>query len=108
MSQNQEERNYHIFFFLCRGATPEMAAEVGLMGPAESYHYLNQTGDASYVDGMDDVAEFQDVVHSLDVRVCVCVCFTSYIRDSADSALLQTCVCVSYICDSADLLQRPY
>ena len=87
-----------------------MAAEVGLMGPAESYHYLNQTGDASYVDGMDDVAEFQDVVHSLDVRVCVCVCvcLTSYIRDSADSALLQTCVCVSYICDSADLLQRPY
>ena len=64
------------------------------MGPAESYHYLNQTGDASYVDGMDDVAEFQDVVHSLDVRVCVCVC-VSYIRDSA--ALLKRPHCSGFV-----------
>lgn len=36
------ERNYHCFYQLCAGASPE-EAELYKLGPAESFHYLNQS-----------------------------------------------------------------
>jgi len=41
--QAQHERNYHVFYQLVQGATPEMKRWYRL-GPVRSYHYLNQSG----------------------------------------------------------------
>nr|XP_018666876.1 unconventional myosin-X isoform X2 [Ciona intestinalis] len=44
--QNPGERNYHIFYQLIQGATPEQRDRLFLMEPGE-YHYLNQSGCVS-------------------------------------------------------------
>ncbi|KAK3237732.1 hypothetical protein CYMTET_52214, partial [Cymbomonas tetramitiformis] len=41
VAQNNSERNYHIFYQICYGATPEEAKELGLQKPQEFY-YLDQ------------------------------------------------------------------
>ena len=35
------DRNYHVFYYLLRGASPELARELFLL-KSEEYHYLNQ------------------------------------------------------------------
>jgi len=54
--QPASERNYHIFYQLCAGATPEEREELGL-GTVEEYNYLNQGGDP-IIPNVDDAAEF--------------------------------------------------
>jgi hypothetical protein len=39
---NSPERNYHIFYQLCYGATPEQKARFRLK-PAQEFHYLRQS-----------------------------------------------------------------
>ena len=58
--QQTDERNYHIFYQLCKSHVSSM---YGLGAPA-LYHYLNQSGCVD-VRGMDDVAEFKEVEKSL-------------------------------------------
>ena len=50
------ERNYHIFYQLLAGSTPEQREEYGL-GSAEEYFYLNQSGCLT-VDSVDDSEVF--------------------------------------------------
>ena len=52
-----DERNYHIFYQLCRGADAEVKARLHL-GEPEDYKY---TRDVTTVPGMDDAREFADV-----------------------------------------------
>jgi myosin-5 len=53
--QPLKERNYHIFYQLIAGATPQEREEFKLK-PVEDFEYVNQ-GSAPYIDGVDDKAE---------------------------------------------------
>ncbi|KAF1998857.1 myosin-2 [Amniculicola lignicola CBS 123094] len=55
--QPLKERNYHIFYQLCAGATPAEREELQLK-PPEQFEYLNQ-GSTPTIDGVDDKAEFE-------------------------------------------------
>jgi myosin heavy subunit len=57
------ERNFHIFYQLCAGASRAQKAEYGLT-MARDFHYLNQSSCLE-VDGMDDAAEFQTTCEAL-------------------------------------------
>ncbi|KAF1985982.1 class V myosin-like protein [Aulographum hederae CBS 113979] len=61
--QPLKERNYHIFYQLCAGATDAEKEELGLM-TADDFDYLNQ-GSAPVIDGVDDRAEFNATRSSL-------------------------------------------
>jgi hypothetical protein len=55
------ERNYHIFYQLARGATPQERKDLRV-GAVEEYAYLTSGGlEATFVQDVDDVAEFADV-----------------------------------------------
>lgn len=65
VSQNQNERNFHIFYQMCFGADNRLKESLGLTSP-DYYMYLNQSG-AYKVDGTDDVQEFKDTMHAMSV-----------------------------------------
>ena len=56
MTQNEDERNYHIFYQLCVGANDRQRNTYGLADPTH-FNYLNQSGCIS-IDGVDDYDEF--------------------------------------------------
>ncbi|XP_072166992.1 unconventional myosin-If-like [Diadema setosum] len=65
VSQNQDERNFHIFYQLLTGANQEQKENLGLTTP-DYYFYLNQSG--SYVvDGTNDAKEFKDTLNAMSV-----------------------------------------
>jgi myosin heavy subunit len=57
------ERNYHIFYQLCSGASAALKQELAIEGGADSF-YLLTGGDCTAIAGVDDVAAFS----SLQVR----------------------------------------
>ncbi|KIV90926.1 hypothetical protein PV10_05527 [Exophiala mesophila] len=61
--QPLKERNYHIFYQLVAGSSPEEREELGLF-PVEEFDYLNQ-GNDPVIDGVDDAAEFTATRKSL-------------------------------------------
>ncbi|XP_060918799.1 unconventional myosin-X [Labrus mixtus] len=64
--QNPGERNYHIFYALLAGANKEQRGQYFLEEPAESFHYLNQSGclkDKS----LNDKNLFNSVMEALKV-----------------------------------------
>eukprot|EP01102_Stenamoeba_stenopodia_P002108 TRINITY_DN11872_c0_g1_i1.p1 TRINITY_DN11872_c0_g1~~TRINITY_DN11872_c0_g1_i1.p1 ORF type:complete len:1388 (+),score=341.30 TRINITY_DN11872_c0_g1_i1:151-4314(+) len=61
--QAPSERNYHIFYQLCAGATKEEKTSLNLL-PIDQYHYLNQSKCFS-IPGVDDAKEFHRVRHAL-------------------------------------------
>ena len=57
--QNQDERNYHIFYCMLAGLSKEHKAKLELK---DATHYKYLTGGGSVVcDGRDDAAEFADI-----------------------------------------------
>ena len=62
--QKRGERNYHIFYQLCRGANEQQRASLSLPIDLTSMHYLNQSG-CEFVDGIDDVADFQTTLAAM-------------------------------------------
>ncbi|KAB8349554.1 hypothetical protein FH972_023578 [Carpinus fangiana] len=62
--QPLKERNYHIFYQLCAGATDSEREAWGLKA-VESYEYLNQGGDPA-IAGVDDKAEFDATRESME------------------------------------------
>mmetsp|Transcript_9650 Transcript_9650/g.18159 ORF Transcript_9650/g.18159 Transcript_9650/m.18159 type:complete len:1426 (-) Transcript_9650:410-4687(-) len=66
VSQAVNERNYHIFYQLCAGATEQERRTLGLQG-ASCYHYLSQNGRDVCVDGLNDNEGFQKVRNGLRV-----------------------------------------
>jgi myosin heavy subunit len=65
VTQSKNERNYHIFYFLLAGATPELKASLKLESP-ENYFYLSQSGCVR-IDKVDDAHEFQLVLDAIDI-----------------------------------------
>ncbi|KAN0022743.1 hypothetical protein ACTFIU_005479 [Dictyostelium citrinum] len=63
--QLKGERNFHIFYQFCRGATPQEQQEFGIYGP-ENFAYLTK-GDTLDIDGVDDVEEFALTRNAMNV-----------------------------------------
>lgn len=62
-TQGRDERNFHIFYQLAKGATSEQRDMLGVQGP-EAYAYTNQCLN---VPGIDDVADFKETVNAMNI-----------------------------------------
>ncbi|NXW10760.1 MYO1F protein, partial [Fregetta grallaria] len=62
VSQNECERNFHIYYQLIEGASQEQRQNLGIMSP-DYYYYLNQT-DTYQVEGTDDRSDFHETMVS--------------------------------------------
>ncbi|XP_062308701.1 unconventional myosin-If [Osmerus eperlanus] len=58
VSQNENERNFHVYYQLIEGASDHQKEALGLMTP-DYYYYLNQSGTYK-VDGTNDSKDFQE------------------------------------------------
>ncbi|XP_035291299.1 myosin IEb [Anguilla anguilla] len=65
VSQNHEERNFHIYYQLLEGATKEQRENLGVTTP-DYYFYLNQSGTYT-VDDINDKKEFADTMDAMSV-----------------------------------------
>ncbi|KAL6075618.1 Unconventional myosin-XV [Balamuthia mandrillaris] len=63
--QAPDERNYHIFYALCRGLSEE-DREQWHIGPPESFHYLNQSG-CTTIKGVDDAKDLKDIKNAMQL-----------------------------------------
>uniref|UniRef100_A0A182SCD0 Myosin-VIIa n=1 Tax=Anopheles maculatus TaxID=74869 RepID=A0A182SCD0_9DIPT len=71
VSQNADERNYHIFYCLLAGLSPEEKRRLDL-GQASDYRYLTG-GGCIRCDGRNDAAEFADIRSAMKV-----LCFSDH------------------------------
>ncbi|XP_047141172.1 unconventional myosin-Ie isoform X1 [Hydra vulgaris] len=76
--QNRDERNFHIFYQLISGASPEDKEQFGLT-TADYYYYLNQSGCYD-VDGVNDAKEYNDTRNAM---------YTMGISEANQSSILQ-------------------
>ncbi|KAM6963399.1 unconventional myosin-If [Aplochiton taeniatus] len=65
VSQNENERNFHIFYQMIEGATAQQKEGLGIMTP-DYYSYLNQSGTYK-VDGTNDSKDFQETMEAMQV-----------------------------------------
>ncbi|XP_025966627.2 unconventional myosin-If [Dromaius novaehollandiae] len=65
VSQNENERNFHIYYQLIEGASQEQRQNLGIMTP-DYYYYLNQS-DTYQVDGTDDRSDFHETMNAMQV-----------------------------------------
>ncbi|XP_015665521.1 unconventional myosin-If [Protobothrops mucrosquamatus] len=65
VSQNESERNFHIYYQLIEGASQDQKHNLGIMSP-DYYYYLNQA-ETYKVDGTDDRSEFHETMNAMDV-----------------------------------------
>uniref|UniRef100_A0A8C6MSE9 Myosin IF n=1 Tax=Mus spicilegus TaxID=10103 RepID=A0A8C6MSE9_MUSSI len=63
--QNENERNFHIYYQLLEGASQEQQQNLGLMTP-DYYYYLNQS-DTYKVEGTDDRSDFSETLSAMQV-----------------------------------------
>ncbi|XP_067088385.1 unconventional myosin-If [Osmerus mordax] len=65
VSQNENERNFHVYYQLIEGASDHQKEALGLMTP-DYYYYLNQSGTYK-VDGTNDSKDFQETMEAMQV-----------------------------------------
>lgn len=65
VSQIANERNFHIFYQFAKGASQDYRQTFGIQGP-ETYVYTSRSKCLD-VEGIDDVAEFQDTLNAMKV-----------------------------------------
>ncbi|XP_021234068.1 unconventional myosin-If [Numida meleagris] len=65
VSQNEQERNFHIYYQLIEGASQEQRQNLGIMSP-DYYYYLNQS-DTYQVEGTDDRSDFLETMNAMQV-----------------------------------------
>ena len=61
--QEKDERNYHVFYQLLRGATPALLQELGLQelsAQPETARFINQSGCIK-IENVDDASDFHEV-----------------------------------------------
>jgi len=66
ISQSQAERNYHIFYYLFKGANKDLLEDLNL-GDMKNYDYLKKNNCFS-VSTINDQESFMEVAKSLEVR----------------------------------------
>ncbi|CAB3366602.1 Hypothetical predicted protein [Cloeon dipterum] len=66
VSQNKGERNFHIFYQICTGATAEMKQNLGI-ADLDYYKYLCFGGNNHRVDGTNDAHDFQETLQAMSV-----------------------------------------
>lgn len=72
VSQQRNERNFHVFYQLLKGASKEERAALGLAPwdggrAAEGFHYLRQSGCVARQDGADDAEEYARLRRALAI-----------------------------------------
>lgn len=65
ISQASAERNYHVFYRMCRGAPQTMRDALNLKPECEQYEYLKH-GSTELVPGLDDVKDFAVMEKSMN------------------------------------------
>uniref|UniRef100_A0A8C9T0K9 Osteoclast-stimulating factor 1 n=1 Tax=Scleropages formosus TaxID=113540 RepID=A0A8C9T0K9_SCLFO len=65
VSQNENERNFHIFYQLLEGASAQQKEALGIMTP-DYFYFLNQSGTYK-VDGTIDSKDFQETMEAMHV-----------------------------------------
>nr|XP_033811648.1 LOW QUALITY PROTEIN: unconventional myosin-If [Geotrypetes seraphini] len=65
VSQNENERNFHIYYQLIEGANQEQRQNLGIM-TADYFYYLNQS-ETYKVDGTDDRSDFHETLNAMKV-----------------------------------------
>ena len=65
VGQITNERNFHIFYQFTKGASKQYREQFGIQKP-ETYTYISRS-KCFDVDGMDDVADFQDTLDALKI-----------------------------------------
>ncbi|XP_043214510.1 myosin-VIIa-like isoform X4 [Amphibalanus amphitrite] len=65
VSQNSDERNYHVFYCMLAGMTKEQKQQLELQAPTQ-YRYLTGGGTIT-CEGRDDAAEFADIRSAMKV-----------------------------------------
>ncbi|KAI4886345.1 hypothetical protein NFI96_030827, partial [Prochilodus magdalenae] len=63
--QARDERNYHVFYCMLKGMTPEQKKKLGL-GKATDYTYLT-IGNCTVCDGRDDQKEYSNIRSAMKV-----------------------------------------
>ncbi|CAI2177136.1 8169_t:CDS:10 [Funneliformis geosporum] len=63
--QTAEERNFHIFYQLLRGASPTIKNKFLLDGSLDDYKFIKHS--AKDINGVNDAAEFETLVGAMDV-----------------------------------------
>uniref|UniRef100_A0AAZ3S0F3 Osteoclast-stimulating factor 1 n=1 Tax=Oncorhynchus tshawytscha TaxID=74940 RepID=A0AAZ3S0F3_ONCTS len=86
VSQNENERNFHVYYQLIEGANPQQKEALGIMTP-DYYYYLNQSGTYK-VDGTNDSKDFQETMvpyRGIDTKTHFCY------NESRNSCILLRC-----------------
>ncbi|KAL3047184.1 hypothetical protein OYC64_021413 [Pagothenia borchgrevinki] len=65
VNQNENERNFHIYYQMIEGANTQQKEGLGIMTP-DYYYYLNQSGTYK-VDGTNDSKDFQETMEAMQV-----------------------------------------
>ncbi|XP_061594762.1 unconventional myosin-If [Cololabis saira] len=65
VTQNESERNFHIYYQMIEGASTQQKESLGIMTP-DYYYYLNQSGTYK-VDGTNDSKDFQETMEAMQV-----------------------------------------
>jgi len=65
ISQSDKERNYHVFYRMCKGSPQAMKDALNLKADVGLYSYL-KTGVKENVEGLDDVKEFAIMEKSMN------------------------------------------
>jgi len=65
ISQSDKERNYHVFYRMCKGSPQTMKEALNLKADVGMYNYL-KTGIKENVEGLDDVKEFAIMEKSMN------------------------------------------
>ncbi|KAG5951329.1 class II myosin [Claviceps sorghi] len=65
VGQIVNERNFHIFYQFTKGASPQYQELFGIQKP-ETYAYISRS-KCFDVDGIDDVADFQDTLNAMKI-----------------------------------------
>ncbi|XP_066555411.1 unconventional myosin-VIIa [Amia ocellicauda] len=63
--QARDERNYHVFYCMLKGMTPDQKKKLGL-GKATEYTYLTM-GNCTMCDGRDDTKEYSNIRSAMKV-----------------------------------------
>ncbi|BAM38975.1 myosin a [Theileria orientalis strain Shintoku] len=63
VTQDDDERSYHIFYQLLRGASEEMRSKFKLLGVSD-YNYLNKK--CTEINGVSDAKEFEQIMESFE------------------------------------------